>query len=88
MIKDLKDLRKLIQLCRKEGVDIIKIGDIEMHIPAGPTKQAKPTKARGVQLPKPPQGEMAPHEEPENDELTPEQMLFYSVRTPEEQQQN
>jgi hypothetical protein len=32
MIKDLKELAKLITLCQKQGVESIKLGDIELKI--------------------------------------------------------
>ncbi len=38
MINDLKDLKKLIQLCRSTGVESIKLGDIELHLGDKPTK--------------------------------------------------
>lgn len=44
MVKNLKELAKLIQLCRKTGVSHIKLGDVELQLGATHTKVMK-TKA-------------------------------------------
>jgi hypothetical protein len=43
IVKDLKDLQKIIQLCRKTGVESIKIDNVEFHLGALPkaTKRNK-----------------------------------------------
>ena len=38
MVKTLKDLSKLISLCHKQGVESIKIGDIELKLGVVPSK--------------------------------------------------
>ena len=77
-IETLKDLKKVIQLCRETGVDIIKVDGIELVLGAQPTKQTAKTKS--------PQevfssivGPDTPIETP--DHLTDEQLLFYSAQT-------
>ncbi len=78
-IKDVKDLQKVIELCRKEGVDKIKVDGIYIELGTAPIpttkKQTTPqisvgiTEDTKVDLPQ---------------ELTPEQLLFYSVANAEE----
>jgi hypothetical protein len=62
MIKDLKELKALFQLCRKQGVTDITLGDL--HIKFGDLPYEANPVAEQTQLP---------------DELTPEQLMYYSV---------
>ncbi len=63
MIKDLSELQKFLKLCRKHGIKEIKYGDCAVTF-----------------------GDLPHRQEPEDDsaeipteELTPEQMMFFSV---------
>ncbi len=40
-IKNLKDLEKLAKLCRKVGIQTIKVGEIEFHLGVEPYKAPK-----------------------------------------------
>lgn len=40
MIKDFKDLEKFLKLCRKQGVQSIRMGDIEVHLGDMPQPEA------------------------------------------------
>lgn len=79
MIKDLKDLKKILKLCRSEGIAVIKIGDIEVHLGPEPLKKAQTS----------PNASVSPYSYPPNaitedtrielpDELTEEQLLMWS----------
>ncbi len=88
-IDNLKDLSKLIALCRKSGIDAIKIDNIELHLGKLPLKASSRPKAvfqakapeEDIQVP---QFNGMPITEPkddvETDELTEEQLLFYSAQ--------
>lgn len=69
MINDLKDLEKLLKLCRKQGVNKIELGQIKLELGDLPIE---PGKAQAIETP----------EDPYNNfpvgELTPEQLMFYS----------
>ncbi len=43
-LDSLQDLKKLIALCRAQGVDSIKIGEIELCFGPTPEKASKPTR--------------------------------------------
>jgi hypothetical protein len=45
-VSDLKDLEKLIKLCRKTGVEVIKIDGIELVLGAEPVVRNKRTNVR------------------------------------------
>lgn len=87
-IENLRDLKKLIQLCRLTGVEAIEIGDIKMNL--GPT----PTIIRSTKLksepnqtfttPYAPGGITAEIQIP-TDGITEEQMLFWSAQGTENQ---
>lgn len=72
MIESIKDLEKLLKLCRKQGVTEIKFGSVEFKLGDLPFEQ----------------GRMHPAAESSTDnpyanfpdgELTPEQLMFYSA---------
>lgn len=84
-IDTIKDLEKIVKLCRKAGVDIIKIGDIEIVLDKSFKTSPRRTKAvkqdiQGVPLPggidEATQIFSSDIETP--DELTEEQLLFGS----------
>jgi len=69
MIESLKDLEKLLKLCRKQGVTDIKLGSVELKLGDLP----------------PDSGKQADFEDPSNPyanfptgELSPQQLMFYS----------
>ena len=75
-INDIKDLKKVIQLCRQTGVDIIKVDGVEMVLGSAPRQ---PIKARNssIETFSANVGPDTPIETP--DELTPDQLMFYSA---------
>lgn len=88
MVNSLKDLKKLIHLCRAQGVETIKVHGIEFTLGAEPEKQTKataPVKHYASIAP----GGITAETTIETEELTEEQLLFYSaVDQSQEQQQN
>lgn len=72
MIESLKDLEKLLRLCRKQGVTEIKLGTVELKLGDLPLEQRHTSDQGEVPTDNPfanfPQGE-----------LTPEQLMFYSA---------
>lgn len=81
MIESLKDLEKLLRLCRKQGVTEIKLGTVELKLgdlPVDHSQQATLTKDPTDPLANFPQGE-----------LTAEQLAFYSAGgSPEDDPEN
>lgn len=78
-IDTIRDLEKIIRICRKTGVDIIKIGDIEIVL----GKATAPTRIKRPSTTKPLPGinEDTPIDIPdaiESDELTEDQLMFGS----------
>lgn len=87
-IKDLKGLSKLIALCRKAGVEAIKIDNIELHLGKMPLKASIRPKVmsytaseENIKVPQfnGPQAQEEAVDDVETDELTDEQKLFYSA---------
>lgn len=69
MIKDLKELNSLLLLCRKQGVTEIILGDCHIKLGEMPRKLTKAQRE-------------AEETELMSDELTEEQLMFYSVGEP------
>lgn len=67
MIESLKDLEKLLKLCRKQGVLDIKLGQVEFRLGDLPAMRPGDVEAEESPYSNFPQGE-----------LTPEQLIFYS----------
>lgn len=71
-ISTIKDLDKIMSLCRKQGVSVFKIDNVEFRLEGvdGPktNKKRQPTQTQSQDI---------PIETP--DELTEEQRLFYSA---------
>jgi hypothetical protein len=87
-LADLKDLEKAIKLCRKLGVDVLKVDTVEFHLGQMPTT-IQPTAKRAIKLDQVNPGMQAPGGITEDliipttpgfeaTGLTDEQMLFYS----------
>jgi hypothetical protein len=78
-LPDLKALDKIIALCRKRGVKVIKIDNIELTLseeaPVSAYKQTKAAKKSAYKLTK----ETDPMAGFESDSLTEDQLLFFSV---------
>lgn len=70
MIKDLKELTEFLKICRKQGVTEIKFDGVSVCL--GP-------------LPKKVKGEEPDDAEIPTDELTPEQLMYFSAGGPPEQ---
>lgn len=71
MIENLKELEKLLKLCRKQGVTEIKLGTIELklgELPFDSTNVKNLAEEVGDKYQNFPDGE-----------LTPEQLMFYSA---------
>ncbi len=89
-IDDLKELKKLIQLCRLMGVEAIEVAGIKMNLGPTPVIQ-KVTKAKTSSktveetTSYPPNGITAEMQIP-NDSLTEEQLLYYSSQSNADQQ--
>jgi len=64
MMPDLQYVQDLIKLCRKNGVKVVKVGDMELTLSDTPPKSRR--KSESV----PP---------PEEEQLTEEELMFYSV---------
>jgi len=85
-IKDVKDLRKIIQLCRQTGVYKIKVDNVELELGSEPYKQPR-TPSLQEQTINPWAMNYSPGVNvstddvkiPSFDDLTEEQKLFYSV---------
>ncbi len=84
----MKDLKVLIALCRKTGVESIKVGDVELHLapPAAPIRRTRRS------ITKPMTTTTDGTQDVDDvidmpDELTQEQMLFFSVTPPEGREQ-
>lgn len=77
VIKDIKDLKQIIDLCRKTGVESIKIDNVEMHLGAVPIKYTtNTTKSITSTYPK---NVVTEETQITTDELTEEQLMFYSA---------
>ena len=74
-IKDQKDLAKLIALCRKTGVQSIRVDNIEFHL--GERPQILSSSPRAA-LPKASPTSSGP-DIIESDEMTEDQLLMWSV---------
>ena len=86
-IKDLSDLKKLIKLCRTTGIESIKVDGIEMHLGAAPRRaiKAKPEVLQdplaNASIPKfNGYTEVKVEEKILTEELSDEQLMFYSAR--------
>jgi hypothetical protein len=87
---DLKKLSKLIALCRKTGVESLRVGDIELTLGSAPLKKESRIDHQGLNASRspfdpgvipPPQAIPAIKESEEipTDALTEEQLMFYSA---------
>lgn len=78
-INTLKDLEKVVKLCRKSGIDSIKIDGIELQLGPEPTISVKQSASitGGTQT----FGEIASDTKiPMVEEMSNEDLLFYSVQ--------
>ena len=75
VIKDIKDLKQIIDLCRKTGVDSIKIDNIELQLGPSPIKTTTTPQRR----PYTPAGVITEDTQILTDELTADELLFYSA---------
>lgn len=86
VINNLKDLKALVQLCRKEGIDAFEIGDIKFNLGAKPKRERKHTP---IEFDIPEASVKIPQYNPivkqvvadviKTDDLTQEELLFYSA---------
>ena len=75
-INSLKELDKLIQLCRRRGVESIRVDGIEFHLGQEPTTQKRIRKTSANNQVNT-AGDVSTIDTP--DELTPEQLLMWSA---------
>lgn len=78
-IDTIKDLKKVIQLCRETGVDIIKVDGIELVLGSSPTPRPVKAHNSSTETFSSNIGPNTPIETP--DSPTEEQLLFYSSQT-------
>lgn len=76
MIKDLNDLSKLIKLCRKTGIQSIRIDGIEFHLGAEPAVIKKP---KAYIMPVFAPGGITDNTEITSDQPSEEDLLFWSA---------
>lgn len=69
MIKELKDLEKLLKLCRKQGVTEIELGDCKLKLGDLPYEQSSIQDSDPVN----------PYTNFPKGDLSPEQLMFYSA---------
>lgn len=79
-ISSLKDLKKLIQLCQSQGIRAIKVDNIELELGSLPVKTKK-YKQLDIEGLSPEAMVQVPQMERSiaTDELTDEELLFYSA---------
>lgn len=75
-IESLNDLNKLMKLCRSQGIESIKIDNVEFRMGDVPLKVTK-TKATIATVNA--AGVITEHDKIETDGLTPEQLLMWSA---------
>jgi len=83
MIKDIKDLAKVISLCRKTGVAFLKLGDLELQLgnsPIKPSKFLSEIPEANLKIPKPNLIDQGPDIIETPNALSEEDQLFYSAR--------
>lgn len=83
-IKNLKDLKKLIQLCRTTGVEAIELGTLKMNL--GPTPVIyKQYKTKPIEVTtQTTLGEIDENVKIPTDQLTEEQLLMWSAQSNEQ----
>lgn len=82
-INDIKDLKKLIQLCQSQGVRAIEVDNIKLELNELPRKQPRykyiPDSAMTPSLSNVDENIQIPQSSIPTDELTEEQLLNWSV---------
>ena len=91
-IENLKDLKKVIDLCRSTGVDKMSIDGIHIELGMAPHKEPRKSKSSEFvqsvgQTPISPGGITEDVRIPVLESLTEEQLLFYSVQQENENNQ-
>lgn len=83
IIKSVKDLEKIIKLCKKQGINAIKVGNIEFSLELKPTKPIDTDVFPEASIKIPQFNGRAFDDTPDvitTDELTDDQRLFYSSK--------
>jgi hypothetical protein len=79
---DFKTLKKLAFTCRKLGIKTIRLGDLEVTLSDyEPTKRSYKVRAKGQPVV---EGSSTP-DDIDSDELSEDQLLFWSAGNPEEE---
>jgi hypothetical protein len=79
ILKTIKDLDKLIKLCKKQGISGIKVGNVEFNLEPIKTSSIEPISPEAsVKVPKF-NGSLEP-DKIDTDQLTEEQLMYYSVK--------
>ena len=81
-IETIKDLDKLMQLCRKRGISAIEVDNIKFNLGVEPVAQKQPQYSPQPQMPTYSPGGITPDT---TDGLTEDQLLFYSVSETQDQ---
>lgn len=76
MIKDLKDLKKLMILCREQGIDAFEIGEIKFNLGTKPQPKVRKTKEKETVLAP---GGITEEVQIPTDSISEHDMLFWSV---------
>jgi hypothetical protein len=92
-ISNIKDLKAIIELCRKTGVTHIKTGELELTVSLKDNTERRPRgrdlsldfPEANISVPQPNLPIKAVADKIATDELTPEQLLFYSSAVRAEQ---
>lgn len=78
-VNTLSDLKKLLKLCRAEGVQAIKVDGLEIGLGALPVSASRPKHAP-YDLNLPPEATAQIINNIPTDEMSDEELLFYSVQ--------
>lgn len=94
MIANLKELKKFLQLCRDQGVESIRFNGVEVHLgsmPIIPNRANKRVLPETITTPTYAPGGITADTSILTDELTPDQLLFWSSegndKAPSDEQQ-
>lgn len=92
-VNTIKDLQKLVQLCRKTGIDAIEVDGVKLNLGPAPKRQRRAKSVASdfpeadLKVPQytPSEEESTTEETISTDELTPEQLLMWSSASSEQQ---
>lgn len=85
-VNDIKDLKKLIDLCRRTGVEAIEVDGVKMNLGTSPTIIYKTDHKKTSEQPTYTPGGVTEDTRIDTDVLTDEQLMFYSSDVENQQQ--